>query len=903
MTIRNLEHLFRPRSVALIGASDRVGSVGAVVTGNLCNGGFKGDIWLVNPTRSHANGLPCHPNVAALPGSPDLAIIATPPDTVPALIGDLGQKGCRAAVVITAGIHGTLKQGMLDAAGRHLLRIQGPNCIGLMLPPLGLDATFATVMPPAGNLAFLSQSGALITGILDWAASRKIGFSHVVSMGDMADVDAGDLLDYLAGDAHSHAILMYLESVTSAPKFMSAARRAARVKPVIVIKSGRHASGAAAAMSHTGALAGADRAFEAAFRRAGILRVHELSELFSAAEILAKVPTLTGGRLAIITNGGGAGVLAADRWDDLGGELATLSVHTVAGLTKFLPPTWSKRNPIDIVGDANAARFGNSLDVVLDDPSIDAALVINCPTALNPGLDAAKAVTAIIDKRRADAKPAKSVLTSWLGVSTALDARAHFASHGVPTFDTQADAIEAFAQLARYRTAQTALMATPPSMPDAVFRDASAASPIIASTLKAGREAMTEVEAKALLASYSIPVVETAAAATPKEAQRLAAPIIRQHGACVLKILSPDIGHKSDVGGVRLDLETPEQVFQAAELMLARSKAAQPEARIEGFTIQPMIKRPNAHELLLGISVDPTFGPLVTFGAGGVAVEAMHDIAHALPPLDITLARDLISQTRIWRLLQGYRDRPPAGIEAIALTLVQLSYLAARHPEIREIDINPLLADERGVIALDARVRLVDNSKSPRTPMAIMPYPSEWEQQSEVDGIGRIMLRPIRPEDEALYADFFSRIESADHRLRFFSPKVEHSHKFIARLTQIDYAREMAFVALSPVEGQLLGVARFVADPDFIMGEYAVLVRTDLKGKGVGWALMTHLISYAHAAGLCELYGHVLRENTTMLSMCRELGFAVKTDPSDRALMRVSLALKEHTRPRAAADV
>jgi len=901
MTVRNLEHLFSPRSVALFGASDRAGSVGAVVTRNLCQGGFKGNIWLVNSNRSHANGIPCYRDAAALPGTPDLAVIATPPETVPAIIGDLGHLGCRAAVVITAGLHGALKQHMLDAARPHLLRIQGPNCIGLMLPPLGLDATFAPVMPPAGKLAFLSQSGALVTGVLDWAASRGIGFSHVVSMGDMADVDAGDLLDYLAGDIHSHAILMYLESVTAAPKFMSAARRAARAKPVIVIKSGRHAAGAAAALSHTGALAGADKAFEAAFRRAGLLRVHEMSELFSAAEVLAKAPPLGGDRLAIITNGGGAGVLAADRLSDLGGELATVPAETIARLDKLLPPTWSQSNPMDIVGDANAARFGNALEVALDDAAIDAALVIDCPTALNSSLDAAKAVTNIIERRQSAGKPAKAVLTAWLGVSAAAEARAHFAAHGVPTFDTQAEAIEAFAQLARYRNSQTALMATPPSIPDAVFRDGGAASGIISKALRNGRETLTEVEAKALMASYSIPTVETATAATPDDAERLSAPVIGQHGACVLKILSPGISHKSDIGGVRLDLETPQQVGQAAAHMLARVKAASPTVQFDGFTIQPMIKRPGAHELLLGISVDPTFGPLVTFGAGGIAVEAMRDVAHALPPLDMNLARDLIRQTRIWRLLQGYRNRPPADLDAIALSLVRLSYLAARHPEIREIDINPLLADDKGVIALDARVRVADQSKSPRAPMAIKPYPSEWERPFEVGGIGRMVLRPIRPEDEPLYENFFARVDQEDHRLRFFSPKAAHSHRFVARLTQIDYAREMAFVAISQASGELLGVARFVADPDFTSGEYAVLVRSNLKGMGVGWALMTHLISYARAAGLGELYGHVLRENSTMLAMCRELGFAANTDPDDPALMRVTLTLTEQNRAIAAA--
>ena len=891
MTIRNLEHLLAPRSIALIGASDRPRSVGKVLTDNLHNGGFKGDIWLVNPNRDSVGGAPCYKTLALVPAVPDLAVIASPPETVPQLIDELGRKGCRAAVVITAGIGGKLRQNMLEAARPYLMRIQGPNCLGLMLPALGINASFAQIGPPAGKLAFLSQSGALITGIVDWAASRGIGFSHVVSLGDMADVDAGDLLDYLAGDPNSSAILMYLESVTAAPKFMSAARRAARVKPVIVLKSGRHASGAAAAFSHTGALAGADHAFEAAFRRAGMLRVRELSDLFSAAEVLANVPPLNGERLAIITNGGGAGVLAADRLSDLQIEPTQLSEPTIALLDRELPPTWSRRNPVDMIGDADATRFGVTLETVLDDPKVDAAIVINCPTALNPSLDAAEAVTRALDAKRIAGKSAKPVLTTWLGMTAAASSRTHFAQHGIPTFDTPADAVEAFGQLARYRRAQTELMAIPPSLPEAIFKDGPAAASIIKTALEAGHETMTEVESKALLAAYDIPATVTIVASTPEDAARLAKPILDLHGACALKILSVDISHKSDIGGVRLDLTSPGQVREAAGLMLARVCAAKPDAHIEGFTVQPMIKRPGAHELLLGISIDQTFGPLVTFGAGGVAVEAIRDVAHALAPLDLNLARDLMRQTRVWRLLQGYRDRKPADIDAIALTLVRLSYLAARHPEIREIDINPLLADEHGVVALDARVRIADEAKCPRTPMAIKPYPTEWERPLKLSGLGNILLRPIRPEDETLYASFFAHVDSADVRLRFFQPKVGLSHRFLARLTQIDYAREMAFVAIAEDTSELMGVARFVADPDFVAGEYGILVRSNLKGKGLGWALMTHLIDYARASGLSQIYGHVLAHNTTMLAMCEQLGFATEIDANDPALAKAKLVL------------
>ena len=893
MTIRNLDCLLAPRSIVMIGASDRQGSVGAIVTRNLLDGGFQGDIWLLNPGRDEVAGTRAYRTVDALPGVPDLAVICTPPDTVPDLIGQLGAKGCRAAVVITAGLRGALKQAMLDAAKPYLLRIQGPNCVGLMLPPLGINASFSHVMPTAGKIAFLSQSGALITGIVDWAVSRSIGFSHVVSMGDMADADVGDLLDYLAGDRNSHAILMYLESITAAPKFMSAARRAARAKPVIVIKSGRHASGASAALSHTGAMAGADQAYEAAFRRAGLLRVQEMAELFGAVEVLAKNPHLNGERLAIITNGGGAGVLAADRLGDFGKDTAVLSPATLARLDGVLPATWSHANPIDIIGDAPPARFAAALDAALDDPAIDAALVLNCPTALSPSLEAAKAVTGVIAARVADGRALKPILTSWLGVAAAAPSREHFAAHGVPTFDTPADAIEAFWQLVRYARAQRELMATPPSLPDAIFKDGAQASAIIATALAAGRTVLSEVEAKALLGAYGIPITATQIVKTPAEAHAASMSVIAKDGSCVLKILSQDISHKSDVGGVRVDLATPFQVRDAADKMLARIALVMPDARIDGFTLQPMIRRPRAHELILGISVDPTFGPLVTFGTGGTAVEVIHDVAQALPPLDLNLARDLMAQTRVWKLLQGYRDRPSADIDAIALTLVRLSYLAARHPEIREIDINPLFADETGVIALDARVRVANAQSDPRTPMAIRAYPSEWERHLDfterAPQLGEIFVRPIRPEDEALYADFFARVDKDDIRMRFFSPNVSLSHRFLARFTQIDYAREMAFIALAKDTGAMLGVARFMADPDFVAGEYGVLVRSDLKGLGLGWALMTQLIDYARASGLAQMYGEVLAHNTTMLSMCRELGFKTIPSESDPALVHVTL--------------
>jgi acetyltransferase len=890
MTVRNLEFLFEPTSVALIGASTEPRSVGLITAQNLVAGGFAGPVWLVNPRHAEIAGHASYPSVAALPAAPDLTVLATPANTIPQLIGELGAKGTRAVVVISAGVRGDLKQAMLDAAKPHTLRIQGPNCVGLMLPRIGLNASFAP-QPLAGDIAFVSQSGALITGVVDWARGRTIGFSHVVSLGDMADVDFGDVLDHLAADAKCRAILLYMESVAHAPKFLSAARRAARSKPVIVVKTGRSATGAKAALSHTGALAGADAAYGAAFRRAGLVRVPELDDLFSAAEMLARHPRLAGDRLAILTNGGGAGVMATDRLGDRGGTLSTLSDATRAALDAVLPPTWSHGNPVDIIGDADAVRYRAALEVLLDADEADAVLVMNCPTALASSTEIAEAVVGAIEQRRQQDARVKPVLAVWLGDTASREARQLFAAKTIASFATPAEGVDGFMQLVTYARVQEQLMRTPPSLPQELAFDSAKAEDVIRNVLDAKRTVLSEAEAKALLAAYGIPVVPTATAATPEEVRRLAEGIIAEHGACVIKVLSDDISHKSDVGGVRLGLERAEEAERAAADMATRIARLMPGARVTGFTVQPMVRRARAHELILGMSVDATFGPLMTFGAGGTAVEVVRDTANALPPLDLNLARDMMCETRIWRLLQGYRDRPAADTDAVAEALVRLSYLAARHPEIREIDINPLLADDKGVIALDARVRVADAGAEPRVPMAIRPYPSQWQMETELAGVGAMRVRPIRPEDETLYGEFFAAVTGEDRRLRFFGAGPQLSHGFLARLTQIDYAREMAFVAVAEESGQLLGVVRFVADPDYTRGEYAILVRSDLKGRGLGWRLMQYLIDYARAEGLEELYGSVLAENSTMLQMCRNLGFTVEVEPGDPTLRRVVLRL------------
>lgn len=892
MTIRNLDGLLKPSAVALIGASERQGSLGRVVLQRLRSGGFRGRLDLVNPRWRSIDGQACVGSVAELAQPPDLGVIVTPPATVPGLVADLGRAGARAAVVITAGLDAPAKQRMLDAARPSCLRVLGPNCLGVQSPRIGLDASFAHLRARVGGLALLSQSGAIVTAMIDWAEARGIGFSTVASMGEMADVDVGDLIDYLAGDPGTRAILLYLEHVTDARKFISAARAAARIKPVIAIKAGRSAEAARAAASHTGALAGSDAIYDAALRRAGILRVDELGDLFDAAEVLSRLRPAPGNRLAVVTNGGGAGVLAADGLERAGARLATLSAHTMAALEAALPPTWSRANPVDIIGDAPPERYAAALAAVLADPGADGVLVMNCPTALASSDAAADAVADAVDSHRG-ALRGRSVLTAWLGEASIGPARDRLESAGLPVFSTPGKAVRAFGYLARHAALQTLLMRTPAAIAADHAPDRAAAEAILGEALAAGRRMLSEPEAKRLLAAWGIPTVETQVATTVDAAGRAAVALLERHGrrpdvtGIALKVLSPDISHKSDVGGVRLNLASADEVRRAGEDMLAQVAAARPDAAIEGFAVQPCIRRKRAHELIAGIAEDAVFGPVVLFGAGGTSVEVVADKAVALPPLDSVVAEDMIAQTRIARLLAGYRDRPAADLRAIAGVLMRLSELAVALPGIRELDINPLLADETGVLALDARIVV---SRDGGAPMAIRPYPAEWAGDVDLDG--RIVgIRPIRPEDEPLYDRFFERLSAHDIRMRFFGAVGRPSHEQIARFTQIDYARAMAFVAIDRASGELLGVSRLACEPDGLSAEFALLVRTDCQGRGLGTALMRRLIAYAGAEGIRTLVGDVLDDNLAMRGLCRKLGFVDAEQPEDRSLQRLSLKL------------
>jgi acetyltransferase len=810
-----------------------------------------------------------------------LAVLCTPAPTIPGLIHELGEKGTKAAIVLTAGLAGTpsekggdLQQAMIDA-----------DCVGLIIPAIGLNASFAHTNALPGNLAFVSQSGAMATSVLDWSKSRNIGFSHFISLGNSADVDFGDSLDFLASDAGTKAILLYIESVKHARKFMSAARAAARNKPVIVIKAGRMAEGAQAAATHTGTLAGADNVYDAAIRRAGMLRVETMNELFDAVETLGRAPKIKGERLAILTNGGGAGVMATDALTAAGGQLATLSEKTVQRMSSFLPPNWSKANPVDIIGDAPVTRYVDGLKSLLEAPEVDSILFIHAPTAIVQSREIAVALAPIIQNSP------RAVLACWLGGDGLKEARHLFSKANIPTYDTPEDAVTGFLQIVNYRRNQAQLIETPLSEQDSPNRNVNRAHNCVVQALNENRTVLTELESKDLLESYGVPIIETRRALTPGDAASEATDI---GFPVALKILSPDITHKSDVGGVALHLGSESAVRKAADRMLARVGRSSPHARLDGFTVQKMADLGGTHELIAGATVDPTFGPVVMFGQGGTAVEVIGDRAVSLPPLNMALADELVSRTRVAKLLAGYRSRPAANRFAIDQALVSLSRLISDVPEIQEIDINPLLADENGVLALDARVKVSKATCAGPARLAIRPYPRELEET--IDFAGQpLTVRPIKPEDERQHRQFFDQLDPDDIRFRFFTSLRDLSHADLARFTQIDYDREMALIATrtnESGEAETLGVARSVADPDNFVAEFSLVVRSDLKGRGLGSILLKKIIAYCRGRGTTMLVGQILPNNERMLALAHKCGFIRKPE-SGFDVIEVCLLLQE----------
>lgn len=900
MSTHRLERVFNPKSVALAGASPREGSTGKAVLDNLRAGGFKGRLDLIHPHHTEVDGLPCVASLRDLPAAPDLLVVCTPEEAVMPLAEEAAAMDVASILVMTPDPkpgESSLYSRLKELRARSDIRIIGPNSLGLLAPRAGLNASYAGQQVKPGDLAVISQSGAITAALISWGARRNVGFAGLVAVGASADVQFADLLDYYALDPQTRAILIYVEYLADPQAFMSAARAAARVKPVIAVKAGRYRSVQRSA-THTGNLATPDAVYDAAFRRAGLLRVMDIDELFDAAEALGRIKAFPGKRLAILTNGGGISMLAADKLIDMGGELAAISPDTAAKIQEVVPHDWTPANPVDIEGDADGPRFAAALTALAADKANDAVLVMNAPTALSKSSEVAEAIAGAVKKARAATLVPKPVFTVWYGGNDETDRI--FEAARIPHY--QAGAVSGFMHLVRWREAREFLMSAPQAMPEDYAPDRARAREIVRGVLKRGAQWLNPIETSELLEAYDIPVATARLAHTPEEAAELARLMISTHGGCVIKIMSPDIPHKSDVGGVVLDLKSVQAVAEATRAMLERVRELAPDARVDGVSVHPMIKRPHGRELLAGLADDPTFGPVVLFGRGGKAVEMINDKALALPPLDLALARDLIERTRVVRVLRNYRDVPEANIDAVAETLVKLSTLSADVPEIRELDLNPLLADENGVIAMDARVVVApvpphrEGEVNPR--FAVAPYPRHWERHLALKDGSPVFVRAVRPDDEDMYREFFEHVTPEDLRLRFFAPVKEFSHAFIARLTQIDYARAFAIVAMREDNGLMLGGVRLMLDPNREVGEYAILLRSDLKGQGLGWKLMKLMIEYAESQGLRRVEGQVLSENVTMLQMCQALGFRVQDDPHEHGVKLVRLDLRDMTAAR-----
>jgi acetyltransferase len=881
MTPHYLDRLFAPRSVAVFGASDDATSVGGRLFTNIVDGGFEGAVHPINPVRREVRGRPCSASLAEVDRPVDLAVIATPAPTVASVLHECGEHGVRAAVVCSAGfeeggVGGAMERELLLEARRSGVRVLGPNCLGILRPARKLNATFSRGSARAGSLALVSQSGALCTAILDWADERQVGFSVVASLGDAADIGFGDVLDYLALDPETRSILVYVEGVRHPRRFMSGLRVAARLKPVVVVKAGRHAEGAVAARSHTGAIVGGDDAFDAALRRAGAVRAFTVEQLVAAAELLATHTRVRGNRLAIVTNAGGPGVLAADRAADLALRVAELSAETTAALDAALPPHWSHGNPVDILGDATPERYRAAVGACLADPLVDGVVAILTPQAMT---DPTAAAEAVLEAANGSGKP---LLACWMGGAQVAAARARLAVARIPSFPSPEAAVEAFGYLASYLENQRLLL----QVSDAGARrdepDVEGARLLVDGALGEGRTALSVTESKALLTAFRIPVAGAVRATTPSEAlvaaESLGFPV-------AMKIDSPDLVHKSDAGGVRLDIRTAAEVRRTYGEMVEEVRARRPDARILGVTVERMVKKPHGRELLVGVARDPVFGPVIGFGAGGTTVEILRDRSVALPPLNAFIAADLVGRTHVGRLLDEFRGLPPVRREALIDVLLRVSDLVSELPQVLDLDINPLLADEEGVIALDARV-VVGLPGAPRGPyghMAIHPYPAHLKSRWQLPDGTDVTIRPIRPEDTALEQTFVRNLSPESRYFRFMRTLAQLTPEMLVRFTQIDYDREMAFVACVPGgAGETeVGVARYVTNPDGQTCEFAVVIADEWQGRGIASHLMTELIRVARERGLRTMEGEVLAANSRMLQLVSGLGFTV--GPGDEA--------------------
>lgn len=879
MSTHNLSNIFRPERVAVIGAGSDADSVGAIVLRNLIDSGFGGVVFPVNPHREAVHGIQAYPDVAALPTPPDLAVVCTPAPTVAPIVRACGEAGIPGLLVLSAGFRETGADGAelerqvaAEAARFPGMRIVGPNCLGSIVPGARLNASFAGQMPQEGQIAFVSQSGALCTSILDWANERGIGFSHFISVGNMLDVDFGDLIDYLGRDPQTRSIILYIESITEPRKFMSAARAFTRSFPIVAFKSGRFAESARAAASHTGALAGEDEVYDAVFQRAGIERVNDMEDIFDVAELLSRGRRPRGSKLAIVSNAGGPGVMALDTLLERGGALAPLDDRTIERLDEHLPPAWSHANPVDLLGDAPARRFGDATAAVLDDPGVDAALVILTPQAMTDPAGSAAQVQA------AAARSKKPVLAAWMGGAAVRGARESLAEAGIPAYTTPGHAVRAFMHLVSYARNLEILYETPRAIPVGFQLDRARTRDLLGGILLEGPEVLSESASKVLLDAYDIPVARPHTAGTPDEAvahaRRVGYPV-------VIKVLSPQITHKTDVGGVIANVRGDAAVRDAFAAIVAAAEQARPDAHVEGVLVQPMITEPGL-ELILGARKDPTFGAVMIVGMGGVTAELTRDRSLGLPPLSERLARRMLESLRSWPLLEGYRGRPGVDLDRLIEVMMRVSYLVADYPQIAELDINPLLATATDAIALDARV-IRDTDVAAEVPrpyahLAIRPYPEELTRSAQLDDGTPVVLRPIRPEDEPLWHELLARCSAESLHSRFREIIKRTTHQMATRYCFIDYDRQHAMVAEIQVAGSpvLIGVARLESSDDDAWAEYAVLVGDPWQGHGLAELLTTACLDIARTTGLRRIVAETTADNRGMLAILEHHGFTIE---------------------------
>jgi acetyltransferase len=893
MSFENLRRIFNPSSVVLVGASEDQGSIGKTLTTNLTQGGFKGQVHLVNPRKNKILGLDAYPGVTKLPEAVDLAIIATPARVVPSIVEECGQRGIRGVIIVSAGFKETGPKGLeLEKQITALqekyegMRIVGPNCLGVIRPSINLNATFARKTVRPGKVAFISQSGALCTSILDWAVPNNIGFSAFVSIGSMIDVDFGDLIDYFGEDPQTRSIVMYIESITNAKEFMSAARGFARTKPIIVVKSGRFSESAKAAASHTGALAGEDAIYDSALRRSGIVRVDEIEDLFSASETLAMQPVPRGPNLLIVGNAGGPNVMATDALIARGGRLAELNQKSYEALSELLPPFWSRTNPVDILGDASPDRYRNALEICMRDDNADGAVVVYTPQGSSDPIQAAQAV---ID---ATANTGKPVLTSWMGEEDVAEARRLLRRKSIPTFTMPEQAVKAYLYMYQYRRNLELLYETPEELPIDQSPIKHHLKVLARRAASEGHVVLTEDESKGFLESYGIRVVETRAAFTLEEAVAVASSI---GYPIVMKILSPQITHKTDVGGVAVGIASDEDLRNRYNEMMDSVRKKAPEARILGVTIQKMVQNVN-YELILGCKKDRLFGSVILFGSGGVGVEVFADRAIGLPPLNQVLARRLMERTRIYRVLKdGFRNRKPANMPLLEETVVKFSQMIVDFPEIKELDVNPLVCTDNSVIALDARVildREVTLSKhDPHQHLVITPYPAKYIITYKTKDGRSVVLRPIRPEDEPMWLEMFENFSEQTIMNRFFQYIKDTPHEMRVRYCNIDYDREMAIVGEIVEDGKrkIVGVVRLVIEPRGKSGEFAVAIADPWQGIGIGSKMVDYIIGIAEDKNLERIDAVVLSRNTRMLGLCRKLGFRLEKENPDEVQVTLYL--------------